>query len=509
MAEPTVVDAATTYVTSADTYYNGITATSGTQLLGQLHDLITTTHKTYTSYDDCKNSTTVQETDPGPDGGVLEFYTQESIYSFSGNPGTWNREHVWCKSCSNGMWKSVSGGSRNGGTDMHHIRPAEGGLNSTRGSNKFGEVNGGKEAYSKNTSNQSVTLGGYVGGGAFEPLDKVKGDVARIVMYVYTHYNTYSNVYGTTNGSQGGVFGTLNFTHIMSPSSESAAIKLLLDWNKLDPVDDIERIRNEEVAKIQGNRNPFIDNVSYAEAIWGDGTVVDPNPGPDPQPSTQLKSITLNATALTLNVGETYDLKVTPNPSNASASVNWTSSNETVATVSNGRVTANSAGTATITATSTSNSAIKATATVTVIQSSSSETGAGKVTITRDKFTNAKSGYGLYDWKVNDINGVAYIFAGNDDSMQFNTSKTSCYLASTTPTAGAIRKVTIKTTGNSSWTLFTSNQPYDGITSGNPNSGNTHTSNGGSWTVSGNDTYFALVLGGSGASYIDSIEVEY
>ena len=34
-----VADAAT-----VDTYYSGITATGGTQLLGQLHDLITTTH---------------------------------------------------------------------------------------------------------------------------------------------------------------------------------------------------------------------------------------------------------------------------------------------------------------------------------------------------------------------------------------------------------------------------------------------------------------------------------
>ncbi|MDE5592975.1 MAG: endonuclease [Clostridiales bacterium] len=249
-------------------YYSVITATSGNSLLGQVHDLITTTHTYYTSYGECSESRYVNVTDPGPNGGALEFYTQKSIMSFSGSLGDWNREHVWCKSLSNGMWKSVSNGTRNGGTDMHHIRPAECGLNSTRSSYKFGIVNDGKEAWSRNSDKQNVALGGYVGGGAFEPLDKVKGDVARIVFYVYVHYNTYANVHGTTNG-KGGAFGTLNFTNIMSPNNESAAIRLLLEWNASDPVDEIERVRNNEVYKIQGNRNPFIDHPEYANAIWG------------------------------------------------------------------------------------------------------------------------------------------------------------------------------------------------------------------------------------------------
>lgn len=253
--------------TDVQKYYSGITATSGDALLGQVHDLITTTHTYYSSYDDCKNTKYVYLTDPGPNGGALEFYTQQSIMSFSGNPGTWNREHVWCKSLSNGMWTSVSGGTRNGGTDLHHIRPAEGSLNSTRGSYKFGKADGGKEAWSKDTSNKNVAVGGHISGSTFEPLDKVKGDVARIVFYVYTHYNTYANVHGTTNGS-GGAFGTLKFNNIVS-LAEPAAIKLLLEWNAADPVDQIEITRNNEVYKIQGNRNPFIDHPEYANAIWG------------------------------------------------------------------------------------------------------------------------------------------------------------------------------------------------------------------------------------------------
>lgn len=250
-------------------YYSPITETSGRALLGQVHDLITTTHTYYSSYDDCKNTKYIHLTDPGPNGGALEFYTQNSIMSFSGTLGTWNREHVWCKSLSNGMWTDVSNSTRNGGTDLHHIRPAEGGLNSTRGNNKYGVVSGGKEAWTRNSSGNNVALGGYYGGGTFEPLDNVKGDVARIVFYVYTHYNTYANVSGTTNGSKSGVFGTLNFTHVMTAGSEAAAIKLLLEWHISDPVDSIEITRNNEVYKIQSNRNPFIDHPEYATAIWG------------------------------------------------------------------------------------------------------------------------------------------------------------------------------------------------------------------------------------------------
>ena len=44
---------------------------------------------------------------------------------------------------------------------------------------------------------------------------------------------------------------------------------LLLKWNDLDPVDQLEINRNNEVYKIQGNRNPFIDNSDYADMIWG------------------------------------------------------------------------------------------------------------------------------------------------------------------------------------------------------------------------------------------------
>ena len=260
---PIQADAAVgSYDTDPLTYYEDITADSGIELLGELHDLITTTHKTYTTYEDCKTPEYVAKTDSDGGGDVMEFYSQTSIDKAwgKGNQGTWNREHVWCKSLSNDVWNESYGGS-----DMHHIRPVESGLNSARNNSPSANA-----LYYEDSNNNPVALGGHKENDVFEPLDNVKGDVARIIFYLYTHYNDYSNVGGTTNGS-GGKFGDLDFSFIVD-GSEEQAIETLLAWNELDPVSQQEEDRNEAVASYQGNRNPFIDHPEYADYIWGDAS---------------------------------------------------------------------------------------------------------------------------------------------------------------------------------------------------------------------------------------------
>lgn len=85
--------------------------------------------------------------------------------------------------------------------------------------------------------------------------------------------------------------------------------------------------------------------------------------------SIEVEGISLDRTTLTLQEGSSYTLTATIIPSDATNKlITWTSDNEDVATVSNGRVMAKSSGTATITAT-TSDGEYTATCEVTVVAS--------------------------------------------------------------------------------------------------------------------------------------------
>ena len=82
--------------------------------------------------------------------------------------------------------------------------------------------------------------------GLFEPPDEKKGDVARAMFYFYTVYHTEA----------------------MSADSTffERQRETLLRWNHTDPPDQSEKIRNERIERIQGNRNPFVDDTSLVSA---------------------------------------------------------------------------------------------------------------------------------------------------------------------------------------------------------------------------------------------------
>ena len=69
-----------------------------------------------------------------------------------------------------------------------------------------------------------------------------------------------------------------------------------------------------------------------------------------PKPEVKVESVTLSATTLSVEAGKTAVLTATLNPSGATGSVTWTTSDAAVATVDNGTVTGVKEGTATITA---------------------------------------------------------------------------------------------------------------------------------------------------------------
>ena len=224
--------------TGADDYYTGnyeydkLDDLSSATLLTTLRKLMTDTHDYISSYTDCKNYSDKTDCEKN-NGRVTLIYTSYSATMSQWNG--WNREHVWPQSLGGG---NTSGG----GADLHHIRPSDGTVNSTRSNKKYGYADGGKAVYGSNPATNY--LGGY-SGTYFEPLDNVKGDVARIVLYVYVRWGT--------------AWGADSVTEVFQ------SVDVLLEWCALDPVDTWEMGRNEVVEGIQGNRNVFID---YPELAW-------------------------------------------------------------------------------------------------------------------------------------------------------------------------------------------------------------------------------------------------
>lgn len=157
----------------------------------------------------------------------------------SGNNGDWNREHTYPKSLGN-----PNLGSTGPGADAHHLRPSDVQYNAQRGNKKFANGSGNS---------------GDVSGGWY-PGDEWKGDIARMMMYMYIRYGEVQCL--PTNVGIGS-----------SANTPDAMIDLFLEWNVEDPVSDFERQRNthhdSNQTYAQGNRNPFIDNAYLATRIWG------------------------------------------------------------------------------------------------------------------------------------------------------------------------------------------------------------------------------------------------
>jgi endonuclease I len=162
-----------------------------------------------------------------------------------GGQEDWNREHVYPKSLGTPNLGEVGAGA-----DAHHLRPSDVLFNSDRGNTKF--ANGSGNAGDQNS-------GWYPG-------DEWKGDVARIMMYMYIRYGNQCKPNGAGIGS--------------SSSTSDDMIDLFLEWNVEDPVSDFERQRNTYHENTnntfaQGNRNPFIDNAYLATRIWGGESAID------------------------------------------------------------------------------------------------------------------------------------------------------------------------------------------------------------------------------------------
>jgi len=93
----------------------------------------------------------------------------------------------------------------------------------------------------------------------FEPRDEVKGDCARALLYMIVRYQA---------------------EELESDASymDDQQFEILLEWNHLDPPDDVECQRLDGIYSYQNNRNPFVDFAEFADLIWVPEPTATPTP---------------------------------------------------------------------------------------------------------------------------------------------------------------------------------------------------------------------------------------
>ena len=237
-------------------YYKDIYRDSaGPRLRSALHKLVYSTHTTYITYGSMSSYGLQTDMDTEVPTKCTNFYTSKRA-----SYGT--REHVWPCANSAGLWArgdakdpdadDIDKASyKGGGADLFHVRPCDFDVNEARSNSKF-------TVFAEGDSYEVIGDGGqyqlkYTSDHyRSEPADAWKGDIARILVYVFIHYGIGSDKY----------CGNLKLDNVMyRPNDEPIEFvyERLVQWNEIDPPSEQEKLRNENVMGIQGNRNPFID----------------------------------------------------------------------------------------------------------------------------------------------------------------------------------------------------------------------------------------------------------
>lgn len=257
-------------------YYSAANGLSGASLKTALSNIITNGHQDkgynglWTAY-----KTTDIDKNYENDGSILDIYSEKpsgadpykytpgsnqcGTYSVEGN--CYNREHIIPQSLFSEASPMVS--------DIHFIRATDGKVNGMRSNYPFGKV-GTATFMSKNGSKLGSSASSGYSGTVFEPIDEFKGDVARMVFYFVTRYQSKLSTF-----SSGNMLGSSAF-----PGLQTWELNVLLAWHNQDPVSQAEINRNNASYTYQKNRNPFIDNPNYANQIWGSGTSSGTTPPP-------------------------------------------------------------------------------------------------------------------------------------------------------------------------------------------------------------------------------------
>lgn len=191
-------------------------------------------------------------THPDDRSRVLDMYS-DNLYYFNSTLAVigMNKEHCVPKS----WWEG--GQTIAPGYDLYNVIPSDATANNHKSNSPMGTVQ--KPTW----SNGVITIGTGTANGKdmtfFEPCDKYKGDFARIYFYMATCYPDLTWL--ADKGSY--------MSEKLPLTIEDWILPTLINWNLSDPVDAEEIMRNENIAAIQHNRNPFVDYPELVDYIWG------------------------------------------------------------------------------------------------------------------------------------------------------------------------------------------------------------------------------------------------
>jgi endonuclease I len=249
-------------------YYNGAAGLTGSALKSALHTVVKSGHS---AIQWANTWSAMNTTDIKPNSNVWDIYSWKPVgaqpyeYSFgtadqcgnyNGEGDCFNREHTWPQ----GFFDGTTSGDGFAKTDLHHLFASDGWVNNARSNFPYAVVTSGattyqqgcKLGYGNSYSNYTLKV--------FEPIDSLKGDIARGLFYMSTRY---------LNDDA----GWQSWPMANGADLTSDAIAVLLAWHQLDPVSSKEINRNNAIYSLQGNRNPFVDEPQYVECIWGTSTI--------------------------------------------------------------------------------------------------------------------------------------------------------------------------------------------------------------------------------------------
>jgi endonuclease I len=224
-----------------DTYYAAAQGKTGAALISSLHDIITHDHVDR-GYNTARDEMFGPLDDPSGNGEVADLYSGDEFQHVTDRKTAYsaglNTEHTWPQSL----------GARGiAQDDLHQLQPANIETNGRRGNFGYGEVV--KQLWDNGESGDARSILGLDASGTevFEPRPGVRGDIARGLLYFYTRYNT----------DRPADYDLAEFRH---------ELPTLVQWSHDDPVDDVERARNQAIDAFQGNRNPFVDHPEWVDA---------------------------------------------------------------------------------------------------------------------------------------------------------------------------------------------------------------------------------------------------